>query len=188
MNLMSEQIAPENVKTPEAPGIVQDPYKAAIYKKFVDFCAMPDVDKCVMLGIPKDEKTGRYKELPTQTKFAQKFGVHINTLSQWKRRTEFGVAVDAEQKEWGIDHTPNVMAALLRRCLRYGIGTDVELYLAYYKNWDRKQVIKHVTEKFAMDDIRALLEILPKEKQDEFYGIIANIVAEAELLRGGREG
>ena len=42
-------------------------------------------------------------------------------------------------------------------------------------------------EKFAMDDLRALLAPLPTERQDQVYEIITAALAEAEALRGTQE-
>lgn len=164
--------------------------KLDIYNKFVEFESLPDPDKAAFLGVPmikEGKNAGRYEKIPKGSDFAVKYGVHINTLTAWKNRPEFLVEVDRRQKAWGTDLVPNVMASLYRRCVRYGIGTDVELFLAYYKQWDRKQVIKHIQEKFDADDIRALLEPLPKDKQDQFYAVITSILSEAELSRGSGE-
>lgn len=46
---------------------------------------------------------------------------------------------------------------------------------------------KIVSERFSMDDIRALLAPLPQERQDHVYDTLANALAEAELLRGGTQ-
>jgi hypothetical protein len=38
-------------------------------------------------------------------------------------------------------------------------------------------------QKLDMDDVRAVIAVLPKERQDQFYATITDILAEAELLR-----
>lgn len=163
------------------------PLKAAIFAEFIEFYAMPDPDKAKAFNIPFDKEKGRYERIPTMQDFALKHGVHRNTLGAWKQRPEFVAAVDLKQREWGLDLVGNVMAALYRRCVRYGFAADVELFLAYYKNWDRKQVIKHVTEKFSMDDIRALLAPLPVADQERFYALITDIVTQSGIQRGHAE-
>lgn len=47
---------------------------------------------------------------------------------------------------------------------------------------------KIITEKFSMDDIRALLAPLPPERQDEIYAILTTAIADAELLRSSTQG
>lgn len=161
-------------------------FKAEIYKKFVHFYSLPDPDKCEFLGIERDTK-GKYIQRPTQSMFAKKFGVSDDTLSIWKKRENFAKEVDKEQMDWGLDKVGNVLASLYRRCLDYGKAEDVELFLAYYKGWDKKQVVAMQREIFSMDDLRALIGVLPQEKQEAFYETISNIITEAELARGSSE-
>lgn len=156
-------------------------YKDDVFQKFVEFYAAPDPDKARMFDVPFDQSTQRYTFIPGQKDFAKKYGVSANTLTGWKRRSDFIGGVDSLQREWGVDVVPNVMASLYRRCIKYGMATDVELFLAYYKGWDRKQMAKAPSEKFDMDDIRALLAPLPQEKQDEFHSLIAQIIIEARV-------
>ena len=160
-------------------------YKQEVFDAFVLFMSMPDPDKAKMFDVPFDEKKGRYEWIPKQVDFAKKYGVSQETLSGWKRRKDFVSAVDAKHRQWGLDTVPNVMAALYRRCLKYGISTDIELFLAYYQNWDRKQVIRHEHEKFDMNDVRALIAPLPKEKQEKFYALIDEIIGEARVSGTG---
>jgi hypothetical protein len=42
-------------------------------------------------------------------------------------------------------------------------------------------------ERFDVDDIRAILSVLPQERQDQVYAIITAAIEEAELLRGGQQ-
>lgn len=51
---------------------------------------------------------------------------------------------------------------------------------------DRQKI--EVEERFAVDDIRAILSVLPQERQDEIYAVIAAGIAEAELLRSSPAG
>lgn len=160
-----------------------DVFKKQVFDDFVTFIASPDVEKAEMFEIQKDER-GRYRSIPNQNDFAKRYGVSKDTLSRWKGRRDFIEAVDLKRKQWGLDKVPNVLAALYARCVKYGMAYDVETYLAYFANWSRTQVLKHVQEKFDADDIRALLAPLPKEKQDEFFTTLTNILAEAEIHGG----
>ena len=51
---------------------------------------------------------------------------------------------------------------------------------------DRSKI--EVEERFAVDDIRTILSVLPQERQDEVYGIISAAIADAELLRSSKKG
>lgn len=164
-----------------------DVRKSEIYAKFVRFMAVPDPDRCEMLGISMNRETGLPMENPTLTKFAQHFGVHLNTLRNWKMKPEFQKAVTSFRKDWGKDRTANVMAALYRNILRNGNAYDVELWMAYMENWDRKQVVKIVQEEFTANDIRTIISRLPKDQQNEWYTRIGELVTLAELHGGGDE-
>lgn len=158
-----------------------------IYEAFVKFYAAPDPEKAMMFEIPLDYKSGKFEKIPKEIDFARKYGISDRTLISWKKREDFQMRVDNEQKDWGLDKVSNVMAALYNRCVRYGFANEVELWLAYYKNWNRQQVVHHVHEKFDMDDIRALLAPLPKEKQDEYIRTLNKIASESELVVGNAE-
>lgn len=187
---METDLLPQTVISALPPAYSEDNSvrKQEIYAAFIEFESLPDPDKAAFLGVEVEltgALKGRYKKIPKLIDFARKYGVHQNTLTAWRRREDFAASVEARQKEWGIDLMPNVMASLYRRCVRYGISSDVELFLAYYKNWDRKQVIKHQVEKFDENDIRALLAMLPKEEQDKYYATLFDIIDRAKVLGSG---
>lgn len=149
--------------------------------------AMPDPDKCEMLDIGIDRQTGMPLERPTLKKFAEFEGVSDRTLREWKRRSDFQKTVMAHRHEWGKDRTSNVMAALYRTCIERGNAYDVELWLAYMENWDRKQVVKIVQDKFDADDLRAILAQLPEEVADEYYVKLGELITLAELHGSGKQ-
>ena len=156
-------------------------YKDQAFKDFVVFFALPDFDKCRMFGIEPDPRTGKSK-VPTQNDFALKYGIHINTLSLWKNRKDFMEAVNSVRKNWGRERVGNVMASLYTRCVKYGMAYDVETYLAYYDNWSRTQVVKHVQEKFDADDLRSIINSLPEGIQKDAYEKLGEVIAIAESI------
>lgn len=163
----------------------KSPFATVAFFAYVEFMAKPDPERCEMLGIPYDEKTRKYTAKPTSTRFAEKYDVHINTLTNWKQRKDFNTAVNQKRNLWGLEKVPNVMAALYQRCLRYGMAHDVELFLAYYERWDRKAAIANPPVSFTPDDIRSIIDVLPEDRQEYFHGLITNAIAEAQSLGGG---
>lgn len=187
MRTMSTESSIATVQTIDSPPPKMDTTsvtKADVFQKFVKFMSLPDPEKAEMFEIPLNPKTGRYEKIPNIGDFARKYGVHRNTLSNWRNKEEFINAVSFKRKQWGLEKVPNVLASLYTRCIKYGMAYDVETFLAYYDNWDRKQVQKQVREQFTQDDIRLLLSALPKNEQDQFYGHLAELVARSELIRG----
>lgn len=181
----------DNQKNPKEGVGVRSPFvapaeviKQHVYTRFARFMAVPDPDKCEMLGIPIDEKTGKMLRRPTLKEFAKHEGVSDDTLTLWKKKKEFQTAVAAYRREWGTELTSNIMGALYRNCIMRGNAYDVELWLAYMENWDRKQVIKVVQEKFDADDLRAIIARLPKEEQDKWYVTIGELISISELHGG----
>lgn len=157
--------------------------KNEIFKEYARYFAMPDPDKCEYLGIPFNQEKRKYESQPTDLKFAAKHGVHRTTLHLWRKRDDFRKLVENSRSDWGKSLTPNVLAALYKRCVKMGMAYDVELWLAYVEGWDRKQIIKHVREKFDSDDLRAIIAELPEDQQEEAYATIGHIITQAELRR-----
>ena len=61
---------------------------------------------------------------------------------------------------------------------------DVELFLLYVEKWDRKHILEILSEvKLSDNDIRTLVDLLPKDKQKLFYDTLTNLIAEAESAR-----
>jgi len=171
----------KSIKTMLVTPYERDLVKEEIFKEFIEYMAMTVREKIELLGLVKD-KDKRYPH-PTEQMFAQKFGLGKNTLTSWKRRSDFRERVDRIIMTSGIDDMPDVMDGLLRRCKSYGRGDDIELYLAFYKDWTRKQVVEHV-EKWDENDIRILIQALPEDKQKQFNGFLENILTEIRKSGG----
>lgn len=152
-------------------------------KRFYEFMASPRYEKALMLEIPYDTKTKQFAHEPTMALFAKKHGLSRFTLIAWKKRDEYAETVEKHLNQWGKDRTPDVIAALYRRCINMGSAFDVELWLAYVEKWDRKQVVNHVHTRFDADDLRAIIAELPQEEQDKAYVDIGNIITKAEIRR-----
>jgi hypothetical protein len=169
------------IKSQKAFRVDTSVYKEDVFKKFVLFFSLPDPEKCQMFGVEKDPITGKVK-VPTQQDFALKYGLAFETLSRWKNRKDFMDAVNMVRRQWGRERTSNVMASLYNRCLKYGMAYDIETYLAYFDNWSRTQVVKHVQEKFDVDDIRTIINSLPEGAQKDAYEKLGQVIAIAESV------
>lgn len=153
-----------------------------IKRIFVSFMAMPNPDKCEFLGIPFNAEKKQYAERPQQKHFAKKFGISEKSLSTWKHSEDFDKAVRRVRTNWGKEKTPDVLAALYRRCVTHGNAYDVELWLAYFEGWDRKQVAPQRMESFTADDLRMIISTLPQDKQDEWYVKIGELIALSDTI------
>lgn len=132
-----------------------------------------------------EEKTGM--GITTSRDFAMKYGISEITLSKWKKRQDFQSA----KREAMIDklslYTPDVLQALIKRCMRYGMSHDIEFYLIYVEGWDKKRVLEVMGEiKLGDADFRSLVERLPENEQKEFYDVFTRFLERTESTLGSR--
>lgn len=147
------------------------PYRTEVFEAFLNWSVLTTDEK---------KKVGT----PTAKAFASKYKIHQSQLSRWKARGDFSVTkAELNQRQWS-ERTPDVIEGLYKRCVRYGMASDVELWLAYVERWDKKQVheIKGSVS-LRSDDIRSLVDYLPPEKRKLFYETLAGLIAEVEQYK-----
>lgn len=121
----------------------------------------------------------------TQQEYAAKNNIAEKTLSGWKRRPEFMRLVSDATQIHAQDRWPEVMEGLIIGAKK-GYADNVELYLNYFKNWHKAQVLE-VRSKvdLQLGDIRQIIEVLPVEQQHEFYTTIARLLHAAKRAQSG---
>lgn len=127
------------------------------------------------------------EKLPrTQGEFAKLWDVGEDTVSQWKKRADFEELREKMFRKKLADEVPEVMADMRKRIKRIGKADEVELWLAYSKGWDRKQVVE-IKPPITLDDndIRNLIGKLSPERQKHFRVTLAELLAEAESAHDG---
>lgn len=155
-------------------GGTREPYKQDVYGRFVEWVALDT----------EERKAAGIKNL---TAFAKKYGVRKATLTEWQKRPEFlDLKREAQILKLQLD-TSDVLTGLKKRCIKYGMAYDVELFLLYVEKWDRKHVLEILGEvKLGDNDIRSLVSFLPEAKQQQFYDVLTELIAEAEYARVNR--
>lgn len=138
---------------------------------------------CYWVVRTPDER--KEEKLPdAQQDFAKLHNVEQSTLSRWKSREDYEAARMTKMKDKLSGKTPEVIDALFKRITKYGMGYEVELWLAYVEGWDKKKVLELTGKvEFGDGDIRALIQHLPKTKQKIFYDTITKLLIEAETSR-----
>lgn len=123
----------------------------------------------------------KLEDAPTSQKdFAIKWNIHANTVTDWVKRKDFETRRSDTFRKKLAAEVPEVMSDLRKRIKKYGQGMDVELWLAYSEGWDRKRVVElRPPVQFGENDVRALIEKLPPEKQAKYYETIAKLLADA---------
>lgn len=147
------------------------PYKEEVFEEYLNWMSLSTPEK-QQLGIT----TGR--------DFARTHGISEDRLSKWKRQEGFQELVNERMRQRWNELTPNVLYALYIRCMKYGMASDVELWLAYFQDWTRKMVGKNkkAEVEFTQNDIRALLAPLSKDEQNKYIGLLNEISHKAGLI------
>ena len=146
------------------------PEKVDIYTNFILWFAMPTPER-MQLGIDN------------QTQFAKYYNISERSLTRWKDRPDFEDRVDKIQLMWGKEKTADVIQGIYRAAVK-GNPMSQLLWLQYFKKFNPKQEIVH-TIKFQMapSDLRFVIEGMPQEYKQKFYGYITEIIDTAVALR-----
>lgn len=141
-------------------------------KEFDLFCSWRSIPRRVRLAKHKD---GRYLspeevadsygvdsqifeellELKTFGQFAEKFGVHKDTLTRWNkiilRRDLIG-----ETRRWALDLTKEVIWSLYENAMDSGGATfkDRENFLKVVNNWNEKLAVEHNVGESLLDILK----------------------------------
>ena len=107
-----------NPKNPKTKALV----KPLIFNEFAMWMALPEP----------------MREIKTQGEFAKKFGVHQDTLSDWKKKPEFWKIVEQEWNHFGRTKTANVIAKFYKTTMTEGKTSDIKLWLQYFLDWSEK--------------------------------------------------
>lgn len=137
-----------------------------------------------------DSRERKQSDFPTAKAFAKAHGIGADRLSKWKQRTNFRKhRTEALRRKLDFE-TPEVLYSLMRRCKKYGRASDVEFWLLYVEGFDRQDTLKRIRERpptLSPDDIRVLVSLLPEHKQQKFYEVLAELLAEAQSIRTQNE-
>lgn len=83
-----------------------------------------DKSKLKVFGFDDEDFISELLLIKTQTQFTEKFGVHINTLTNWNKKINDDGLGDY-WKVWAKKLTANIMGAFGRRLISKGNGQDV---------------------------------------------------------------
>lgn len=141
-------------------------YKESYCDDIIDFFNIPytiEVEKSTI------DKSGNVKtimvtvanELPTLEAYAQKIGVHIDTLFEWrKQHSEFSESIKRAQTMQKAMWQANSLQGLYRDAFTIFMGKNVF-------GWTDKMDISTTTssDQLSNDDIKAKLDALKKERK-----------------------
>lgn len=91
-----------------------------------------------------DEETLSLLELRTQGDFAKKFGIAIETTSDWNHKIDDeGNEYEQEMLKWARKLSKNVMMAHYNKIIRKTDPVSVDLWYKRIDNWNEKKQIEH---------------------------------------------
>ena len=93
------------------------------------------------MGI-EDELMLELVEIKTHTQFAERFNVHIDTLTDWKNSVKAQNSMD-EAVRWAKDLSKNVLFSLYNTAIRKGNMLEVKLWFQLVEKWSEKQTVEH---------------------------------------------
>lgn len=137
-----------------------NPSKKDVYDTYVLWYSIPLAVK--NLSQPEREKMNlnelamKLTTIRTQDQFCKEYGVHRDTLHEWKRKTSWD-EIDTGIKTWMKMMTANWRLALYRTAMKDGKAPEVKLLEQIINDFSEKQTVKHSGEVY----------VLPEEEKEE---------------------
>lgn len=100
------------------------------------------------------------REPKTQQELSKKFGVGQDTLSDWKKQSDFWIKVKEKRVSWGHERTPDVILALYNRIKKTGDPTAVKLWLQYVESWSEKFTVEKEEDPYRKMSMAEITEVI----------------------------
>lgn len=120
--------------------------------KFVDSTSVHDPVKLLDFiewnAAPRD-----LKKIKTQGQFAKSFGLHIDTLTDWKKLDGFWDEVKSKRDQSFRSHSTEIIHALAKRAMS-GNSKAVELWLKLFEGYDEHIKVTNLPQESALTEER----------------------------------
>lgn len=121
----------------------------------------------------------------TVEQFADLQGLNKSTLYRWQVRIDFLPKVKDIREKWARERTGDVVDAIFKTAVK-GNPLSQKLWMQVFEGFTEKQDLT-VTQKqkveLGVNDIRFIIEQLPDQFKEKFYGYIREIIDTAQSLR-----
>jgi len=146
----------------------RQPKRVDIYEEFIQWSALPPTERM---------KQG----IETQEQFVEFYKIGINTPTAWKRRKDFEVRVTIMRREWAFGKTSAIIEGMYRSAMK-GNPFSQKLWLQYFHGFNEKQEVPVVDQRVTgVNDVLALIAILPEEQKEKHYEWIKQFLLDASL-------
>lgn len=146
-------------------------YKKPEFQAYIVWKSLPamlrgmDVERLNKLGI-NDELSLEMLSIKTQTQFAERFKVKIDTCSAWNRILVDDNLIHDNILRWAKQITPNVIMALGRTAVRTGNAQEVMAWEKLIEDYTDKTETIHGFTKEALQDIQSgVRDLIKSEKK-----------------------
>lgn len=151
------------------------------------------------MELPKVRKNTEYEEfviwyatpfkvkesmgLETQKAFAEYYKLHEGTLSEWKDRPDFEARVRHLRKKWAFEKTQDVLQGMYQSAVK-GNPLSQKLWMQVFEDFSEKSEVTETKKvEIGINDIRFIINSLPEQYREKYYGYIREIIDTAQALR-----
>ena len=157
-----------NVTKTNNPPIVKT-YKPTVHEEFIYWLAMPTQAKMKM-GIE------------TQGAFAEFHGVAERTLIRWKESQQFRAQVRALRDKWAFEKTQGVIEGIYKAAVK-GNDKSQKLWMQLFEGFTEKTEVEQTKKvEISVNDIRFLIEALPVQMQEKYYGFLQQLLDDSAAI------
>lgn len=123
-----------------------------LWKSLPSFFRFPPKDKrtgnqpspreyAAIMGID-DPRILELVDIRTQGEFAERHGVHPETLTRWNKTMAVRQSLQ-DIRVWGRQLTKNVLLSLYNNAIRKGQALEVKLFMQLIEQWEEKLQVEH---------------------------------------------
>ena len=133
------------------------PFKEQLYRLFLIWKNLPSfllgMDEEKMRSYGFNEEMMELLKIKNHIQFAEKYNLHINTLTNWAHAPIPKEFKDIDWKIWAKKGTKNVIGALYRKVLIEADASRVKLWLQVVEDWVEKseQDVKPISPMVVLD-------------------------------------
>lgn len=149
--------------------------KPSTYDEFIYWLAMPT---------PAKMKMG----IETQTQFAEFFKVSERTLLRWKESEQFRAQVRALRDKWAFEKTQGVIEGIYKAAVK-GNDKSQKLWMQLFEGFTEKTEVEQTQKvEISVNDIRFLIEALPVQMQEKYYGFLQQLLDDSAAIARAIDG
>jgi hypothetical protein len=179
----------ENVTKGEETALLE-PYRRDVFETYIVWKSIPALLKmppasrhtgtpsspkefCKVMGI-ENEQIIALAGIRSQTQFAEHFGVHINTLTDWNKLIAKRDPL-SDLRHWATGLTKNVLMSLYHKVLQNGDAERVKLWFQIVEGWSEKSIVGHDHKVITAIEYRIIEPEIPNDVNEPSTSIASTL-------------